>query len=249
MNAVIIDDEQNNIDNVCYLLKQYCTSVHVIGTACSADEGKEILQKENIDILFLDIQMPGKNGFELLTELASYNFQVIFVTAYDTYAVKAIKFSALDYLLKPIEVDELIAAVKKAEANYTKNYSEKQIKNLLVHLNEVSNSNSNIALPLAHELRFVKLSDIIYCQSENNYTLFFLINGEKVIVSKGLYEFESLLPENNFIRCHQSYIVNKKFIKSLHREGLLYYLETTSNQTVPVSRSKKDFVKAKLIQK
>lgn len=247
MKALIIDDELNNVNNLVALLQQYCPSVDVIGTALNADEGKKIIQNNSIDILFLDIQMPNKNGFDLLGELYSYSFQVIFVTAFDSYAIRAIKFSALDYLLKPINVNELIASVKKAEGRYKKEFSDTQIRNLLTHISELNKEKENIALPLANEIRFIRIHEIVFCQSENNYTIFNLSNGEKIVVSKGLYEYEELLPENIFVRCHQSYIVNKEFIKSLNKEGAICYLQTTNEKNIPVSRSKREFVKRKLM--
>lgn len=250
MRALIVDDEQNNIENLSFLLKQHCAAVNIIGSARSVDEARQFMLKNDIDLLFLDIQMPEKSGFDLLVETSSHSFQVIFVTAFDSYAIKAIKFSALDYLLKPINTEELIDAVKRAEVNFTNASPEKQIKHLLHQIKEdLHGTGGNIALQLANELRFVKLSDIIYCQSENNYTLFYLTGNEKVMVSKGLYEFESLLPEDNFIRCHQSYIVNRSFVRSLHRDGAVYYLETTHDQSIPVSRSKKEFVRSRLTER
>jgi len=247
MRAVIIDDELNNINNLRALLQQYCPSVEVIATALSSDEGKSIIQNNQVDLLFLDIQMPQKSGFDLLSELATYTFQVIFITAFDNYAIKAIKFSALDYILKPVNTKELIDAVRKAEKKLQKEYSDNRIKNLLNHLEGIKPEKENLALPLANEVRFVNISEIVFCQSENNYTLFSLADGEQILVSKGLYEYEEILPDNIFIRCHQSYIVNKDFVKSLHREGSVCYLEMKNKQSIPVSRAKKDIVRSKLV--
>lgn len=245
MKAYIIDDEPHNVDNLSFLLAQYCPSVQIVGTALNANDGIDYLSKNQIDVLFLDIQMPGKNGFDLLTELKSYGFRVIFVTAFENYAIRAIKFSALDYLLKPIHSNELIQAVKRAESDATNRYVEKQIHHLLD--SEQNKEKNTIALPLENELRIVKLTDIIYCQSDNNYTWFYLSDGEQILVSRGLFEFDTLLPENSFVRCHQSYIVNIEFVRSLVREGSNTYLKMASNHKIPVSRAKKDVVKAKLL--
>lgn len=247
MKAFIIDDEPHNVQNLKFLLAHYCPSVEVVGTAFNADEGIDYLSENQIDVLFLDIQMPGKNGFDLLLALKTYNFSVIFVTAYENYAIKAIKFSALDYLLKPINRDELIQAVKRAESDTSKRNTKEQVKHLLA--SDHNQEKSTIALALENELRMVKLADIIYCQSDNNYTWFYLADGEKILVSKGLYEFETLLPESSFVRCHMSYIVNLAFVKSLIREGTSSFLKTALDQDIPVSRAKKNYVKTKLTEK
>lgn len=247
MNAVIIDDESNNIKNLSALLREYCPFVTVVGTASTTDEGTKIIRENDIDILFLDIQFPNKTGFDLLNEISTYTFQVIFVTAFDNYAIKAIKYAALDYLLKPINVEELVEAVNKVEKKSKNSISESQIKNLQLYLNEKKVENSNIGLPLSNEIRFVGINEIVYCQSENNYTVFVLTGNEKIIVSKGLYEYEELLPKEIFIRCHQSYLVNKTFVKSLYKEDGVYLIKMKNGVTIPVSRAKKEFVKCRLM--
>lgn len=246
MKAIIVDDELNNITNLQKLLDKYCPTVNVVATATSADEAKTVIANNRIDILFLDIQMPQKTGFDLLKELTSYSFQVIFVTAYDQYAIKAIKFSALDYLLKPINYKELKVAVEKAEGKIGQPRINTQIESLLTQLASNNHSNQNIALPLANEIRLVPLTDIIFCQSENNYTVFHLAD-EKILVSRGLYEFQEILPENIFIRCHQSYIINKSFVKSFHLKGSICFLEMKNKSEIPVSRSKREHVRSLLV--
>lgn len=248
MKAFIIDDEIANIDNLKYLISQYCKNVNVVGAASNTSDGKEFLLRNKIDILFLDIQLPDKSGFDLLTELRDYNFQIIFVTAFESYAIRAIKFSALDYLLKPINIDDLKQAVNKAQNNFSKQNSDIQLSALQSYFKEKNSKLKNIALQLNNEVRLVKLLDIVYCQSENNYTIFYLTTGEKLIVSKGLYEFDALLSDSGFIRCHQSYLMNAEYVKSLHRDGGSYYIETTFTQTIPVSRAKKDDVDKKILK-
>lgn len=247
MKAVIIDDEVNNIKNLSALLQEYCPFVNVVGTALTLEEGVEIIRKNKIDVLFLDIQFPGKTGFDLLTQLTAYTFQLIFVTAFDNYALKAIKYAALDYLLKPINVDELVEAVNKAEKKTKALIYHNEIENLQLYLKEKEIENINIGLPLTNGIRFVGINEIMYCHSENNYTIFNLIGNEKIIVSKGLYEYEELLPKKIFIRCHQSYLVNKKFVMSLFKEDGIHFLQMKSGTNIPVSRTKKEFVKYSLI--
>lgn len=247
MKAVIIDDELNNIKNLSALLSEYCPVVHIVGTALTLEEGIEIIRKNDIDMLFLDIQFPNKTGFDLLNELTVYTFQIIFVTAFDNYAIRAIKYAALDYLLKPINVKELVEAVNKVEEKTKISIYENQIKNLRHYLSEKNLENANIGLPLTNGIRFVDINEIIYCHSENNYSIFNLTGNEKIIVSKGLYEYEELLPKKIFIRCHQSYLVNKTFVKSLYKEDGIYFLQLKSGVNIPVSRAKKEFVKCRLV--
>jgi two-component system LytT family response regulator len=246
MKAIIVDDEINNITNLQKLLGKYCPAVNVVATATSADEAKKVISNNTIDLLFLDIQMPAKTGFDLLKELTSYSFQVIFVTAFDKYAIKAIKFSALDYLLKPINYKELKVAVERAESKTGQPWFNTQIESLLIELAGNNKSVQNIALPLANEIRLVPINDIIFCQSENNYTIFYLAN-EKIIVSRGLYEFQEILPEDVFIRCHQSYIINKSYVKSFHIKGSICFLEMKNKSEIPVSRSKREYVRSVLV--
>lgn len=246
MEAVIIDDEVNNIANLKSLLKDYCPNLKIIGTASDYKKAKTLLTSLQIDLVFLDIKMPDKSGFDLLSELPAYSFQVIFVTAFDQFAIKAIKYSALDYLLKPINIEELVAAVRKAEQSIADNANKQQINHLVHLLREKESEHRIIALPSVNEIRYVPICEIVKCQSENNYTIFFLTDGTKIVVSKGIYEYEELLPNKIFLRCHQSFIVNKNLIKSFIKSDAIYHLKMKDGSMVPVSRSKKDLVKLSL---
>ncbi|MEO8962889.1 MAG: LytTR family DNA-binding domain-containing protein [Ginsengibacter sp.] len=247
INAVIIDDEPNNIDNLKSLLQQYCPEVKISGTAINAKEGSEIILHNNPEIVLLDIQMPGENGFDLLQSLSKYYFEVIFVTAYEQYGIKAVKFAAIDYLLKPIDIEELKNAVKKAVEKIEQGSQNNQLKNLMQLLQE-NQKEHRIALPSAHEIRYVKPSDIIRCQSSNNYTTFHFASGEKLLISKPIYFYEDLLQDYYFIRCHQSHLVNKKFITSFIKEDSGYLL-LEDNTRLPVSRQKTEKIKEWLAQK
>ncbi|HLK29173.1 MAG TPA: LytTR family DNA-binding domain-containing protein [Puia sp.] len=244
--AIIIDDEQNNIDNLIKLLQKYCPDVIISAAAMNADDGRKIIIEQKPDLIFLDIQMPGKNGFDLLKSLSNHDFEIIFVTAFDKYGIQAVKFAAIDYLLKPINIEELKQAVNKAIGKTKQKKQNLQLENLLQLLQETQQKQEHrIALPTAKEIRFARTEDIIRCESSNNYTSFFLASGEKLIVSKPIYEYEELLSDYGFIRCHQSHLVNKKFIKSLLKEdGGFLLLE--DNSQIPVSRQKKDYIKTLL---
>ena len=246
IRAVIIDDEQNNIDNLQKLLQKYCPEVIIAATALNAENGKRMIREQTPDLVFLDIQMPGKNGFDLLKSLTNYSFQIIFVTAFDKYGIQAVKFAAIDYLLKPIDIEELKSAVDKAVGKIHQNKQNHQLENLLRLLQQNQQRDEHrIALPAVKEIRFVKTQDIIRCESSNNYTTFFLLNGEKLIVSKPIYEYEELLSDYGFIRCHQSHLVNKKFIKSWVKEDGGYLL-LEDNSQLPISRQKKEEIKTLL---
>jgi len=246
IKSVIIDDEQNNIDNLTRLLQKHCPEVTVAATAMNADDGKKIIFEQKPDLIFLDIQMPEKNGFELLRSLSNYSFEIIFVTAFDKYGIQAVKFSAIDYLLKPINIEELKEAINRAITKISQKKQNLQLENLLQLLqNTQLKDEHRIALPTVKETRFAKPQDIIRCESSNNYTSFFFKSGEKLIVSKPIYEYEELLSDYGFIRCHQSHLVNKKFIKSWVKEDGDYLLLEDKSQ-IPISRQKKDYIKDQL---
>lgn len=246
IKAVIIDDEINNIDNLKLLLDAWCPKVEVVATASNAETGREVILKHQPAIVFLDIQMPGGNGFDLLRLMGSIDFEVIFVTAYDQYAIQAMKFSAVDYLLKPISIDELQFAVEAAIKRHQQKMHNSQLENLIHLLKWQQNKEEHrIGLTTMKETRFVKTSEIVRCESSNNYSTFYLNDGEQLLVSKPIYEFEEMLKGYGFIRCHQSHLVNKSFVKSWVKEYGGYLLLQNGTE-VPVSRNKKDSVKESL---
>jgi len=246
MKAVLIDDEKHNIDNLRELLSTYCPQVGIIGTAANADDGKTLIMRARPDIICLDIQMPQKNGFDLLKELNTYDFEVIFVTAHDQYAIRAMRFAAVDYLLKPIDINELQSAVDRAMKRQQLKEQNRQLENLIDLLKSRQNKeDQRIALNTLKETRFVKTGEIIRCESSNNYSTFYLQDGEALLVCRPIFEFEEILKDYGFIRCHQSHLVNKKFIKSWKKEYGDFLLLMNGNE-VPVSRNKKEAVKKAL---
>lgn len=246
INTIIIDDEPNNIDTLTILLKQYCPQVMVMGVATEGLIGKQLILTHRPSLVFLDIQMPNKNGFELLQSISNYDFEVIFVTAFDKYAIQAIKFSAIDYLLKPIAAEDLIAAVVKAEKKILLKQQNLQLENLIQLLqHQHSRELHRIALPNLKETRFVSPQTIVRCESSNNYCTCYFSSGEKLLVAKAMSEFEILLADYGFIRCQQSHLVNKAYVISwVKGDGGYLVLEDGSH--IPVSRYKKEYVKEKL---
>lgn len=238
--AVIIDDEISNIENLTIMLRKYCPRITIAGTATSVDEGLQVMMETNPAILFLDIQMPDKGGFDLLKSIAAPDFEVIFVTAFDQYAIQAIKFSAIDYLLKPINTTELVNAVNRAIANIEKEKQNERLQNLVYsisHKNQVK-----IAVPGNKETLFISPETILFCKSDNNYTVLYLQNNQKLTSSKPIFEYEELLSTHGFIRCHQSYLVNSAFIKSWIRvDGDRLLME--EGHEIPISRNSKEKVK------
>jgi two-component system LytT family response regulator len=243
MKTVIIDDEANNVANLQSLLQQYCPIIQIAGVAYNAATGKDLINSTRPELVFLDIQMPGESGFDMLQKLPTLDFELVFVTAYDQYGIQAIKFSAIDYLLKPIRIEELQIAVQKATDKNSLKKQNLQLENLLLFLQQQQNKDEHrIALPTAKETRFVSPHQIIRCESSNNYTYFFLESGEEILVSKPLFEFEPLLENYGFARTHQSHLVNKKYVRSFIKEDGGYLLLENGSH-LPVSRLKKEMVK------
>ncbi len=242
---ILVDDERNNLENLQFLLQEHCPALEFVGAARSVQEGQQLIRAAVPDLIFLDIQMPGETGFDLLRSIDKPAFEVIFVTAYDQYGIQAIKFSALDYLLKPVAIEELIQAVDKATEKIKSKQQNKNISNLLAYLEKPKTESLRIALPTMKETHYVKLEEIIRCEASDNYTLFFLQNGENILVSKTLKEYDDLLRTHNFQRVHQSHLVNMQFVKSLLKEdgGTLLLSDKTK---IPISRQNLDAVKKAL---
>lgn len=240
LQAVIVDDEISNIENLTILLNKYCPKIIVAGTATNVGQGLLVINEVNPSLLFLDIQMPGKDGFDLLKSIETPDLEVIFVTAYDQYAIQAIKFSAIDYLLKPVNINELVNAVNRAVTNAERKNQNERLENLI---RSISNKNQlRIAIPGNKETLFISPETILFCKSDNNYTIFYLQNNQKQVASKPIFEYEELLSPHGFIRSYQSYLVNSRFVKSWIRvDGDRLLME--GGHEIPVSRNSKEKVK------
>ena len=237
--AIIIDDEPDAVVVLQKLLEIHCPHIHVIATATNSTQGLNKIKELHPSIVFLDIEMPQMNGFQLLTKLDEINFHLIFTTAYDQFAIKAFKVNALEYLLKPIDPMELKQAIKKTDDK--NEFLPQQLQHLseLLEHRETENIHIRIALPHAKGYKFISVNDILYCESESNYTLLHLTNEPTFTVCKTLGEIEEMLPSSIFLRVHRSYIVNTKKIKEMIKsDGGFLVME--NNAEIPVSRNKKD---------
>ena len=239
VRSLIIDDEKHCCDNLQWQLKTYCPEIEVIGTSNNAEKGLQQIHHHKPQLIFLDVEMPGMSGFEMLENLTEINFDIIFTTAFDQYAIRAIKFGALDYLIKPIDKDELVEAINKF-LNLPRRDSLKQINALLTHLKKSSDlSFQKIALPTLHGYELVPLNNIMFCESSSNYTDIRLINGQHLLISRTLKDIQDLLDMQPFFRVHNSYIVNLQYaVRYVKGEGGFLVLNNDIN--IPVSRSKKE---------
>lgn len=218
MKVVIIDDEKHASETLVWLLKNAVVKCQVIGVFNDAREALAALPGLNPELIFLDIEMPSLNGFQLLDQLDMHDLQVIFTTAYDQFAVKAFRVSAIDFLLKPIDSAELDSALQKA-SRVTSRIDMDQLKSIFDEFNGTKHSVGKLALPSIHGIDFVHPDLIIYCQSESNYTRIYMTGNQKLLVSKTLKEIEQMLPESNFFRIHNSYVANLERVSKLLRSG------------------------------
>ena len=216
IKALLVDDEVNNLDNLQFLLHHDCEGIEVVGKAKNAGQARDWLANHTADVIFLDINMPGENGFQFLTSVVTQNFKVVFVTAYDEYAIQAIKASALDYILKPVNIDELKTAVEKVRHSLSNPVAVEQNQRLMEHFLQTVNKTippKKIALPQLGGISFIEVDDIVSLQADGNYTIIHLNSMQKLVITKTLKDFEELLDQTQFARIHKSYIVNLKYIK------------------------------------
>jgi two-component system LytT family response regulator len=239
LKAVIIDDIRESRDALKRELESYCPNVEIIGEADSVVSGAKLLKQNTPEIVFLDIQLGDGTGFDILELLDQINFNIIFTTASDAYAVKAFRFSAIDYLLKPIDPDDLKAAVEKA--SQTKRTPNESLEMLMEHSRQVYKPLKRLALNTLEKIHVVNISDIVRCEADVNYTLFFFSDKTKLLVTKTLKDFEDMLKDHQFLRVHQSHLVNTNFIKEFVK-GDGGYLMMHDGSSVPVSTRKRNSV-------
>jgi two-component system, LytTR family, response regulator len=233
VNAIIIDDEERGINALQQLILKYCSGLNVAAVAMNIHDGADLINEHKPDVVFLDIEMPGGNGFQLLEKFDKINFEIIFVTAYNDYAIKALRFSALDYLLKPVKIEELQNAVERLKNKQS--FNQNKIQHLKSSLAD-GNPFNKIVLSTTGGYCFVKIADIIYCEADENYTHFYLKDNIKHTASKPLKEYEELFERHNFYRTHKSYLVNLNQIEFVNKDS---WVIMSNRKEVPISFRKR----------
>jgi two-component system, LytTR family, response regulator len=240
MKAILVDDEADGIRTLKKMLELHCPHVKIAATCSNANMAKQQIAELLPDVIFLDIQMPGKSGLEMIKELPARDFEVIFVTAHNEYMLQALQYSAADYLLKPVDEDRLLEAVQRVETRLEEGKKEERTEALLHNLSKAGNpAEMRLCLPTLKGFIVLKLEDIIYCEAERSYTIFHLDGKKTVTVSRPLVDYENLLKDTSFLRIHKSYLINLLHVKEYQKgEGGLVILD--DNTEIEVSRRKKD---------
>ncbi len=242
IKAVIIDDESSCRDALELLLKEFCPQVELVGMAASLPEGINLVKEKNPELVFLDVELKNHLGFKLFESFPNPEFQVIFSTAHEKYALQAIKTSCLEYLLKPVDPVELMNAIAKFKPNANSDINQKKVEVLLENTGNASQVLNKIAVPTSDGYFFINTSDILYFEGDGKYTNMFTNKGDKIVSSKNLGEFEELLSQQNFFRCHKSWLINLNYIKKYLRSDAQVVM--SNDKLVDVSiRKKEEFLK------
>jgi len=248
IRTIIIDDEPSAVNVLALILKKKCKEdVEIIATSESPVEGKKLIESMSPDLVFLDIEMPGMTGIDLLRSFKDPSFRVVFVTAYDAYAVEAFRLSAVDYLLKPVESDDVVHAIEKIKrdaANKHDNFSLRlqKLEQLLISNKIVPDT--KIAIGMADKIVFVQIPDILYCEAQGAYTIVILRDGRKMMASKSLGDFESQLEQHKFFRIHHHFLINLNLVNEFQRQDGGYVIMENNAQLEVSQRKRRDFLNA-----
>lgn len=235
----VLEDEKPVLDTITDIIQNHCDNVELIGTARNITTAKELIQKSNPDLVLLDINLPDGTSFELLEQVKNLDFKIIFITAYEEFAIKAIKLSAIDYLVKPIDPLELIDAINKAKDAVNKTNNDLKLNALLSNIKSISDKPKKIVLKTAENIYLIDVNDIIRCESDGAYTLLYISDGKKIMISKVIKDYEEMLQEYGFMRVHKSHIINLNFIDRFEKaDGGSIILKDQSS--IPVSVRKKE---------
>lgn len=239
IKAVIIEDEHRNIQMLKQMLEKYCPSVEILGTADSVESGYASIKSLSPELVFLDIEIGGGNAFSLLNKLQPVNFEIIFITAYDSYAITAIKYSALDYILKPVNIDELIAAVAKANNRLHTSEINKLVTNLLSNSMQVKKENFSLALLTNKGYEIFAAHEIIRCEADTKGAYFYLTRNRKLFADKTLKEYEEILPGSIFFRSHTTHLINIEHVRRYRKEKNIL-VEMSDGSEIPVAMRRKN---------
>lgn len=241
MRAIIIDDEALARDVILNMLKLYCPKVQVVAQAFDVESGVATINQYKPEVVFLDIQMPDGSGFDLLKRFSTIKFKFIFITAYQEYAIKAFKFSALDYILKPVDPSDLIAAVDKLYESIQEEDVDKKFQTFIENFQDHNKLPQKIILKTLDSVVVAEVNKVVRCESDNNYTMFYFDDGSKILVSRTLKEFDDMLSPSGFFRSHQSHLVNLKFVSKYNRFPESHILLTNGTK-IPVAVRKRDLL-------
>lgn len=234
MKTIIVEDERNNADLLCHFLTKYCPKVELIDTCYNKEEAVHTINQKNPELLFLDIILEDGTAFDLLKEIDHSQTHIIFITAFDHYALKAFQYHAVDYLLKPLQIDDLINAVNKVlNRDGKKELNTPHLRDIL--LSSAKDKSSYVTVPNIDKVNFIKNDSIIYCKSSGRYTEFYLNDDRRIVASKSLGEFEKLLNPNTFFRVHKSYIINLDYLMNINKKAG-NYCELKNGLSIPISR-------------
>ncbi len=239
IRTILLEDEHDARRHLVSLLHDHCPNIELVGQATDVASGLKLIDAYDPELLISDIMLPDGTAFDMLNQISEISFDIIFTTAHSDFAIKAFKISAIDYLLKPIDIDELIAATKKAEAEISRQSTETRLETLIGNMSQSGGQNKKIVLNIGPALHVVNISDIIICQSERNSTTFFLLDGRDLVTSRNISEFEEMLTEYGFFRPHRQYLININHIISLDRTTM-GTIRMVKGFEVPVSMRRKE---------
>jgi len=240
IKVVLIDDEKNALEMLEWQLHTYCPQVEIVAICNTADKGITAIHQQTPQLVFLDIEMPRKNGFEVLEAFNNPSFDVIFTTAYNQFALKAFRFAALDYLLKPIDADDLVTSLKRYEKKIQSNFKQ-QLEIMMQHYRQPNTLPEKISFATQQAVHFINPETILYCESDGNYTTLFFLDRTNLIVSKTLKEVEEVLQHYHFLRIHNSFIINLKQVsRYVKTEG--GSIEMANGTKLPISRQRREEV-------
>jgi two-component system, LytTR family, response regulator len=239
MRVLVIDDESNARESLVNLIQKYAQEYEIVGEAHNAEDAYHKIVSLNPDVLLLDIEMPNGSGFDLLKRFPDPEFKVIFVTGFDQYALNSIKFNALDYILKPVNIEELIQALAKAKASIQLLEDNKALRNLLEVQKSPNSLNNKIVLKTTNHTNYVEVGTILYCESKSQFTKVMLQDGKSYIVSNNIGEYEDMLVEYQFMRVHTSFVVYRKAVSAMVKNGTNFDLLLHNGEKIPISRRRK----------